>query len=82
MLHSIAWLAGIPIIAILVVVVMRRAKAVNAAIAQHFEEEASGVKDPYAQMAAALNVQQALDEELRRSREAKRLLSRQRKPSR
>ena len=80
MIDQLVWIIGVPVIIALVIVVIRRAVALKAAIREHFEEEASGViKDPYAQMAAAASVQQALDETKERSRQAKQLLSIRRK---
>ena len=74
MIDALVWVIGIPIIIVLAIQIVRKVIVLKAAIREHFEEEATGVKDPYAQMAALANVQQALDEERKRSREAKQLM--------
>jgi len=74
MLDQLVWIIGVPIIIALVIMIVRRVIALNAAIREQFEENAKGVKDPYAKMAAAANVQAAIDEEIRRSRQAKEML--------
>jgi hypothetical protein len=74
MSDTFAWIVGTPIVVALTVLAVRRAIALKAAIKQHFEDEANGPKDPYAQMAAAMAVQQAIEDEKRRSRDAKSLL--------
>lgn len=74
MIDLLVWIAGVPIIVVLVISVIRRAIALKAEIRKHFDEEARGVKDPYSQMAAMANVQQAIDDERRRARQANELL--------
>ncbi|MDR3708666.1 MAG: hypothetical protein P4L33_10215 [Capsulimonadaceae bacterium] len=74
MIDYLVWIVGVPIIVGLAVLAVRRAIALKEAIRKHFEDEASGIKDPYAAMAAVLNVQQAIDEEKRRSHQANELL--------
>ena len=82
MVDQLVWIIGVPIIIILVIMIVRRVIALNAAIREQFEENAKGVKDPYAKMAAVANVQAAIDEEMRRSRQAKELLRLGRKAER
>ena len=74
MIDNLVWIIGVPVIVVLIVLVIRRAIALKAAIAQHFEDEENGPKDPYAQMAAAMNVQAAIEAERRRAKQARQLL--------
>ena len=75
MVERLVYVVGIPIVIVLAVMAVRKAIALKEAIRRHFEdEESGGVKDPYAMMAAAMTVQRAIDDEMRRSREAKKLM--------
>ena len=72
MWDTLSWIIGTPIIIGLAVLVVKRIRQVNEAVRQHLENP--GPIDPYASMAAMANVQQAIDEEKRRSAQAKALL--------
>ncbi|HEY3331493.1 MAG TPA: hypothetical protein VGK19_15795 [Capsulimonadaceae bacterium] len=78
MTDTIAYIVGIPIIIVLLVMIVRRARQVNEAVREHLDQQ--GPVDPYANMAAMANVQQAIDDEKRRSRQAKELLKLPKRP--
>jgi hypothetical protein len=65
---TLYWIIGTPIIIALAVNAVIRARKLSKAIREHLEEEQTGVKDPYAQMAALMAVRDAIEKEKKHKR--------------
>jgi hypothetical protein len=61
LIRMLTYIIGIPIIAVLCYSIVRRLRAIRDLDAQVREEEAQNAQNPYAQMAAMYQQQEALD---------------------
>lgn len=61
LVRAVTYFIGIPIIAVLCYSIVRRLQAIRELDAQVREEEAQNAQNPYAQMAAMYQQQEALD---------------------
>ena len=70
----VVYVIGCPIIVYLLVLIVLKVKALNQRIRQYFEEEASGPKDPYADMIALAQVEDALQKQKKLQQQSKALI--------
>ena len=70
----VVYVVGCPIIVYLLIAIVLKMIGLNRRIREHFEEEASGPKDPYADMLALAQVEEALQKQKKLQQQSKELL--------